>query len=93
MSNNVYSKAFLDLSHNQINKQVMDLSDDVDTFILETDSNFVNINNRAADISRNVINLDSSLRSYVDGLVSGLDVKHSVKAATTDASNVNLTLS
>jgi hypothetical protein len=75
-----------------ISQNVIDLSNEVDTFKSQTNNKFTSINERADDISQNVLNLDSTLRSYVDGLVSGLDVKQSVKAATIDAGNVDLTL-
>jgi hypothetical protein len=87
--NDVYTKAIIDSKLTTLEGEIDASFNDVYTksFI---DNKFTNINQKADDISQNVLNLDATLRSYVDGLVSGLDVKHSVKAATIDASNVNL---
>jgi hypothetical protein len=87
--NDVYTKSVIDGKLTTLEGEIDASFNDVYTksFI---DNKFTNINQKADDISQNVLNLDATLRSYVDGLVSGLDVKHSVKAATIDASNVNL---
>ena len=86
LSNNVYSKAFLDNSFKNVYTK-SNIDTKFDSLESEIDISFNDVYNK-----KFINDLDSSLRNYVDGLVSGLDIKQSVKAATTDASNVSLEL-
>jgi hypothetical protein len=86
LSNNVYSKAFLDNSFKNVYTK-SNIDTKFNSLESEIDVSFNDVYNK-----KFINDLDSSLRNYVDGLVSGLDIKQSVKAATTDASNVSLEL-
>ena len=67
-----------------LDSTVSDLSQNLSTFETNTATNFTNVNERVDNLDISLNNLNTNLRSHIDNVVSGLDIKDSVKYASSE---------
>lgn len=67
-----------------IGDKIYDLSQNLSTFETNTATNFTTVNNRVDGLDVSLNNLNTNLRSHIDNVVSGLDIKDSVKYASSE---------
>jgi hypothetical protein len=67
-----------------IGDKIYDLSQNLSTFETNTATNFTTVNQRVDDLDVSLNNLNTNLRSHIDNVVSGLDIKDSVKYASSE---------
>ena len=67
-----------------LDSTVSDLSQNLSTFETNTATNFTRVNERVDDLDVSLNNLNTNLRSHIDNVVSGLDIKDSVKYASSE---------